>query len=181
MSYVNHNCPYAGHCPNYYRGDCEGCGNATKNKTDLSPTASRILSKLKPEKSAHQLIWENCSIHGRDALLHVGSIDIPVYVSNLTIDSGSPYDLRRIDLDIEVSGAPRMARDPIMFQLLPDIERVIFNDPATIVFWKDGSKTVVKAQNGEPFDTEKGLTMAIVKKIFGNEGNYYNKIKKWIK
>lgn len=40
------------------------------------------------------------------------------------------------------------------------IKNVIFNPPATIVFWKDGSKTVVKAQ-GETFDPEKGLAMAI--------------------
>lgn len=26
------------------------------------------------------------------------------------------------------------------------IKNVIFNDPATIVFWKDGTKTVVKCQ-----------------------------------
>ena len=60
----------------------------------------------------------------------------------------------------------------------PEIEKVIFNDPATIVLWKDGTKTVVKAVN-EPFDKEKGLTMAIAKKVYGNEGNYYNEIKKW--
>lgn len=60
------------------------------------------------------------------------------------------------------------------------IENVIFNDPATIVFWRDGSKTVVKAQN-EPFDKEKGLAMAIAKKVYGNEGNYYNEFKKFIK
>ena len=59
------------------------------------------------------------------------------------------------------------------------IVKVIFNDPATIVFWMDGTKTVVKAHN-EPFDKEKGLAMAITKKFFGNEGNYYNKIKKWL-
>lgn len=40
------------------------------------------------------------------------------------------------------------------------IKNVIFNPPATIVFWKDGTKTVVKAQ-GETFDPEKGLAMAI--------------------
>lgn len=40
------------------------------------------------------------------------------------------------------------------------IEKVIFNPPATIVFWKNGSKTVVKA-HGEVFDPEKGLAMAI--------------------
>lgn len=58
------------------------------------------------------------------------------------------------------------------------ISKVVFNDPATIVFWADGTKTVVKAVD-EPFDKEKGLTMAICKKIFGNKGNYFNVIKKW--
>lgn len=59
-----------------------------------------------------------------------------------------------------------------------EIDRVIFNDPATIVFWKDGTKTVVKATN-EDFDPEKGLAMAITKKALGNKGNYFETIKKW--
>ena len=59
------------------------------------------------------------------------------------------------------------------------IKDVIFNDPATIVFWADGTKTVVKCQNGEPFDAEKGLAMAFVKKMMDNKGNYFNQIKKW--
>lgn len=62
---------------------------------------------------------------------------------------------------------------------IPDIKKVIFNDPATIVLWNDGTKTVVKA-HGEEFDPEKGLAMAIVKKLYGNKGNYFNKIKKWL-
>lgn len=60
-----------------------------------------------------------------------------------------------------------------------NIKKVIFNPPATIVLWTDNTKTVVKAQNDEPFDPEKGLAMAIVKKTFGNQGNYFNEIKKW--
>lgn len=60
------------------------------------------------------------------------------------------------------------------------IEKVIFNNPATIVIWKDGTKTVVKRQKGERWDKEKGLAMAIVKKVFGNKGNYCNQFKKWI-
>lgn len=64
--------------------------------------------------------------------------------------------------------------------VLPDIKNVIFNPPATIVFWEDGSKTVVKAQE-EDFDPEKGLAMAISKKALGNKGNYYETIKKWLK
>lgn len=65
------------------------------------------------------------------------------------------------------------------YNLLTEITNVIFNDPATIVFWSDGTKTVVKA-DGEPFDPEKGLAMAIAKKSLGNKGNYYNEFKKWI-
>lgn len=60
-----------------------------------------------------------------------------------------------------------------------EIKNVIFNDPATVVYWKDGTKTVVKTQGGEPFDPEKGLAMAICKKAYGNEGSYFNQIKKW--
>ena len=46
------------------------------------------------------------------------------------------------------------------------IKRIIYNDPATIILWADGTKTVVKAHN-EPFDKEKGLAMAIIKKMLG--------------
>ena len=60
------------------------------------------------------------------------------------------------------------------------IKNVIWNCPATIVFWTDGTKTVVKAQGNDSFDPEKGLAMAIAKKAMGNKGNYYNEIKKWL-
>lgn len=62
---------------------------------------------------------------------------------------------------------------------VPKIKRVIFNDPATIVLWSDNTKTIVKAEN-ETFDPEKGLAMAIAKKALGNEGNYYNELKKYL-
>lgn len=62
---------------------------------------------------------------------------------------------------------------------VPEIKRVIFNDPATIVLWDDDTKTIVKAEN-ETFDPEKGLAMAITKKALGNEGNYYNELKKYL-
>ena len=48
------------------------------------------------------------------------------------------------------------------------IKRVIFSDPATIVFWEDGTKTVVKAHN-EKFDPEKGLAMAVCKRVYGDK------------
>ena len=61
----------------------------------------------------------------------------------------------------------------------PKIERVIFHDPATIVYWMDGTKTVVKAQN-EKFDKEKGLLAAIAKKVYGNKGSFNYVIKHYV-
>lgn len=64
---------------------------------------------------------------------------------------------------------------------LPKINKVIFNDPATIVFWKDGTKTVVKCGEKDTFDKEKGLAMAITKKAFGNKYDYYDIFLKFCK
>ena len=65
----------------------------------------------------------------------------------------------------------------------PQIKNVIFHDPATIVYWTDGTKTVVKCQEGDTFDPEKGLAMAICKGMLGtNESgaNFNDIFKKWI-
>lgn len=62
---------------------------------------------------------------------------------------------------------------------IPGIKKVIFNDPATIVIWDDGTKTIVKC-DCELYDPEKGLAMAIAKKALGNKGNYYETFKKWV-
>lgn len=60
------------------------------------------------------------------------------------------------------------------------IERVIFNDPATIVIWKDKTKTVVKCQSGDAYDKEKGLALCIAKKLLGNKSNFNNIFKKYM-
>lgn len=61
---------------------------------------------------------------------------------------------------------------------LPDIKKVHFNYPYTIVLWSDGTKTMVKCQEGDFYDNTVGLAMAISKKALGNAGNYYNTFKK---
>ena len=82
-----------------------------------------------------------------------------------------PYDdlYNRITFDTQTSKQ----------KAINSITNVIFNNPATIVFWSDGTKTVVKCDERDEFDPEKGLAMAICKKYFG--GGFYNDIfKKWI-
>lgn len=64
---------------------------------------------------------------------------------------------------------------------MPTIKRVIFNDPATIIMWEDGTKTVVKCQQGDRYDRTTGFLMAVVKKACGNKGNYNNLIRRFVK
>lgn len=64
----------------------------------------------------------------------------------------------------------------------PTIEKVYFNNPYTVVLWSDKTKTMVKAE-GEAYDPEKGLAMAICKKFLGtnkSHGNYFDEFKKWL-
>jgi hypothetical protein len=63
---------------------------------------------------------------------------------------------------------------------LPKIRNVVFNPPATIVFWEDGTKTVVKCQPRDTYSKEIGLAMAICKKALGNKGNYNDVFNKWL-
>lgn len=61
-------------------------------------------------------------------------------------------------------------------RILAKVEKVIFNDPVTVVFWKDGTRTTVKCTGDEKYDPEKGLAMAAIKKMLGNKYDYYNDV-----
>lgn len=101
------------------------------------------------------------------------------------------YEFKPIDIDVTFSSYPttdkkKEVKKPVdSFATKQSTNRrikikdVIFSDPATVVFWSDGTKTVVKTRGDEKYDKEKGLAMAIIKKITGNTGSYYNIFKEW--
>lgn len=49
------------------------------------------------------------------------------------------------------------------------INQVIYNDPATIVYFSDNSKSVVKRHENDEFDEQTGLLMCIAKRFLGKE------------
>lgn len=59
--------------------------------------------------------------------------------------------------------------------------KVIFNNPATIVIWSDGTKTIVKCGPNDTYSKEAGLALCYMKKSLGNKGNYNNMFRRWIK
>lgn len=116
--------------------------------------------------------------------LRLGPYKIPVHIDNIDMDSRISGAYPDINIRCSVMRSPfgghiavktpRKIADPLQ------IKKVIYNAPATIVLWADGTKTVVKCTN-EEFDPEKGLAMAIAKKALGNRGNYYETFKKFVK
>lgn len=63
-----------------------------------------------------------------------------------------------------------------LFVSAPKVKSVIFNPPATIVYWKDGTKTVVKCHD-DSFSEEFGFAMAVIRKIYGSRKNFFNQFK----
>lgn len=60
------------------------------------------------------------------------------------------------------------------------IKKVHFNDPATVVIWEDGTKTVVKCGEEDIYDPQTGLLMCIAKKTYGNNGKFNDILREWV-
>lgn len=80
---------------------------------------------------------------------------------------------------VSVDNVARVIRIPSELSTFPNITNVIFNPPATIVFWDDDTKTVVKCREGDRFDKETGLAMAVIKKL--SDGKHHKIFKRWCK
>lgn len=60
------------------------------------------------------------------------------------------------------------------------VNKVIYNGPATVVYWSDKTRTVVKCQSDDYFDPELGFLLAVCKKVCGNTGKYNELLRKHV-
>lgn len=136
-------------------------------------------------------ICETCEMMGFDIernanRMRINGIDV-LFTDDLLVEK--EYPLYRIELvykkpilhHIYANNNLFFSPSEININNIPEVKKVIFNDPATIVYWKDGTKTVVKCQDGDDFDLEKGFAMAFLKKCWGNKGNFNDKLIKIMK
>lgn len=114
--------------------------------------------------------------NGKASLLFDDGSRIPVCINEVEQSFRNPTTFTGYVLDYCAEGIYTGVKTTNPF----DIQRVIFNDPATIVFWKDGTKTVVKCQDGDVYSEEVGLALCFAKKALGNQSNFNNVFKKWI-
>ena len=94
-----------------------------------------------------------------------------VYTVGDLVSMSKDYDFMRNTTTITIEFDQRefkMTNSPVLTghngMVFP--ERIVHNGPALIAFWNDGTKTVVKCHD-EDFDAEKGLAMALARKMWG--------------
>ena len=116
----------------------------------------------------------------------VTGLEIDTSVSN---DYSATFDVENLDCDaagmLLSSCRNHMSFTPFEVHIPkpkpnPKVKKVIYNDPATIIFWTDGTKTVVKCQEGDTYSEEKGFVMAYLKKMLGNDNTFNKEINKWV-
>lgn len=100
----------------------------------------------------------NCK-HKKICVFHCMQLDIircPYFISkNINIDI-SDFDTVLKDYALKKYTTP---------------QRIIVNYPDTIVFWKDGTKTVVKCAAGTDPDLYSAFCAAVCKKVFGSNSH----------
>lgn len=99
------------------------------------------------------------------------------YDSNVTVKATYNYDKKhdsgyRTITNATLVSAPRRVNY---------IKNVYFNEEkgVTTVVWVDGTKTIVKCQEGDSFDKEKGIMACFMKKMHNNRGYYNEYLKKY--
>lgn len=101
---------------------------------------------------------------------------VPVHISDLRL-MYTPFEEPEIEMRGYIENKDEAQNIVKTFAGL-EYTKIIFNPPATIVVWKDGSKTVVKCDNKDKFDREKGVALCFMKKALGNKSRQINDILK---
>lgn len=107
----------------------------------------------------------------RELLIHIetGYYSDIVYIIGLTkmeTDSSRDFDMELAKRQMKdlINGTYGIQTSNF---ILP--KKIIHNNPATIVFWSDNTKTVAKCRKGDIYDPEVGFYVACAKKLFGND------------
>jgi len=64
---------------------------------------------------------------------------------------------------------------------IPEVDYILYNPPATVVFWKDGTKTVSKVGKMDNFEEDFGFLACLAKKVYGHRSSYMSHVERGIK
>lgn len=162
--------------------------NITTTTTGVSDYLSKALNSItytEPKKWNASGSWtttiKDCDGALMDSLMIKGSDTSKFYTEDMldyllkeVIDKKAEEAEKKLDKMVAEKNRKKIDA------FIDTIDKVYFNNPATVIKWKDGTKTVVKCQKGDTYDAEKGFAMALIKGLFDNS-SYFNTIfEKWL-
>lgn len=160
----------------------------TTADSDYLGKALNYVTYTEPKKWSTSGSWtttlKDCDINGAltvDSLVMKGSDTSKFYTDDMldyllkeVIDKKAEEAEKKLDKMVAEKNRKKIDA------FIDTIDKVYFNNPATVIKWKDGTKTVVKCQKGDIYDAEKGFAMALIKGLFDNS-SYFNTIfEKWL-
>lgn len=72
--------------------------------------------------------------------------------------------------DMTLVKRPTLKKEKLTMDSRYEIKKILYNGPATIVYWADGEKTVVKCMDTDTFDPMAGFCAALAKRVYGSTG-----------
>lgn len=113
----------------------------------------------------------------RETIGCVPELDLTVGLETISESHVMPWE-RKITMESRI---PQLIFQPPEFNYVfrygirYKAKKVIFNPPATVVLWEDGTKTVVKCDKEEEFNETTGIALCYMKKALGNTSRELNK------
>lgn len=98
-----------------------------------------------------------------------------VVLTKRDVDILRTFNNDQLDLLSELIDLTEPFHGTVYAPVILCINHIKFSGPATIIFWKDGTKTIVKCAEEDEFNCETGIAMATLKKILGSDYAYYKK------
>lgn len=113
----------------------------------------------------------------------VPELDLTVQLDDTPVVHSLPPWERELTIEAPkvVIDAPKVFVEPPEFKYAfrygtrYKAKQVIFNPPATVVLWEDGTKTVVKCDPEDTFNETTGIALCYMKKALGNTSRELNK------
>lgn len=137
---------------------------------------------IRSDIACSKMVWPTVGKHSEDLTeyipnrktLHARAKNIINSIYGVPNGSSKCWDKLKTNYALTDSEpiSKKTSKEAYNKRIFSEIKDIIINDPATIILWKDGTKTVVKCQNEDIFDPGTGIAMAILKKLYGNSGFY---------
>lgn len=132
-----------------YGGKYTGCVGVVKNYYSSKKKAGVELERVQNDASSKGLFW-----FSESKVVAAGSLP----------DAMMEYIKADLNATFGVANHIRRSRQTG----LPQIKKVIYSGPKTIILWADNTKTIVSCGEADSYDYYSGFCAAVVKKLFGS-------------